>query len=60
MRSALIMLLFVAGRFHAFEIAHNLDRNSTGRKVRQFKTVLLQRLERVRAKIEAHLPRLNL
>ncbi|MBA0771153.1 hypothetical protein Gotri_019667 [Gossypium trilobum] len=33
-------------RFHAFEIAHNLDRNSTGRKVRQFKTVLLQRLER--------------
>ncbi|PPR85201.1 hypothetical protein GOBAR_AA35494 [Gossypium barbadense] len=33
-------------RFHAFEIAHNLDRNSTGRKVRQFKTMLLQRLER--------------
>lgn len=51
MRSALIILLFWAGRFHAFEIAHNLDRNSTGRKVRQFKTVLLQRLERVRAKI---------
>ncbi|KAE8668878.1 hypothetical protein F3Y22_tig00112285pilonHSYRG00624 [Hibiscus syriacus] len=34
------------GRFHAFEIAHSLDRNSKGRKVRQFKTLLLQRLER--------------
>ncbi|OMO74625.1 hypothetical protein CCACVL1_16570 [Corchorus capsularis] len=33
-------------RFHAFEIAHNLDRNSTGRGVRQFKTLLLERLER--------------
>ncbi|KAL5736702.1 hypothetical protein ACOSQ2_031490 [Xanthoceras sorbifolium] len=32
-------------RFHAFEIAHNKDRNSTGRGVRQFKTSLLQRLE---------------
>ncbi|CAN8259363.1 unnamed protein product [Cochlearia groenlandica] len=32
-------------RFHAFEIAHHLDRNSTGRGVRQFKTSLLQRLE---------------
>ncbi|KAJ4726559.1 Callose synthase-like protein [Melia azedarach] len=32
-------------RFHAFEIAHNLDRNSTGRGVRQFKTSLLRRLE---------------
>ncbi|KAJ0046231.1 hypothetical protein Pint_04895 [Pistacia integerrima] len=32
-------------RFHAFEIAHNMDRNSTGRGVRQFKTSLLQRLE---------------
>ncbi|KAM7270304.1 hypothetical protein ACFE04_029518 [Oxalis oulophora] len=32
-------------RFHAFEIAHNLDRNSTGRGLRQFKTSLLQRLE---------------
>ncbi|KAK4355329.1 hypothetical protein RND71_024300 [Anisodus tanguticus] len=30
-------------RFHAFEVAHNLDRN--GRGVRQFKTALLQRLE---------------
>ncbi|XVF79206.1 hypothetical protein PTKIN_Ptkin14bG0201900 [Pterospermum kingtungense] len=33
-------------RFHAFEIAHNLDHNSTGRGVRQFKTSLLERLER--------------
>ncbi|XP_022717420.1 putative callose synthase 8 isoform X2 [Durio zibethinus] len=33
-------------RFHAFEIAHNMDRNSTGRGVRQFKTLLLERLER--------------
>ncbi|CAN1782797.1 Putative callose synthase 8 [Linum perenne] len=34
-----------AGRFHAFEVAHNMDHNSTGRGVRQFKTSLLQRLE---------------
>ncbi|CAK9325304.1 unnamed protein product [Citrullus colocynthis] len=32
-------------RFHAFVIAHNLDRNSNGRGVRQLKTALLQRLE---------------
>ncbi|GAV78689.1 Glucan_synthase domain-containing protein/FKS1_dom1 domain-containing protein [Cephalotus follicularis] len=32
-------------RFHAFEVAHNMDRNSAGRGVRQFKTSLLQRLE---------------
>ncbi|XP_062011839.1 putative callose synthase 8 isoform X2 [Rosa rugosa] len=32
-------------RFHAFEIAHNMDRHSNGRGVRQFKTTLLQRLE---------------
>ncbi|PIN16654.1 1,3-beta-glucan synthase/callose synthase catalytic subunit [Handroanthus impetiginosus] len=32
-------------RFHAFEVAHDKDRNSTGRGVRQFKTSLLQRLE---------------
>ncbi|KMS98256.1 hypothetical protein BVRB_4g094050 [Beta vulgaris subsp. vulgaris] len=32
-------------RFHAFERAHNMDKSSKGRGVRQFKTSLLQRLE---------------
>ncbi|KAM4105424.1 hypothetical protein ACJW30_06G231400 [Castanea mollissima] len=32
-------------RFHAFEKAHYMDQNSTGRGVRQFKTHLLHRLE---------------
>jgi callose synthase len=36
------------GRFHAFENAHNLDPNSTGRGVKQFKTYLLHRLEKVK------------
>lgn len=43
---------FSLGRFHAFVIAHNLDRHSNGRGVRQLKTALLQRLEQVVNEIE--------
>ncbi|XP_078159510.1 callose synthase 7-like isoform X1 [Carex rostrata] len=44
-------------RFHAFEKAHKLDANSTGRGVKQFKTYLLHRLEKDEKETEPTLAR---
>ncbi|KVH97549.1 1,3-beta-glucan synthase subunit FKS1-like, domain-1 [Cynara cardunculus var. scolymus] len=42
-------------RFHAFENVHRMDRKSTGRGVRQFKTYLLHRLKKEEEEIKPRL-----
>ena len=42
------ILSCVTGRFYAFDRAHSVDPASTYRGVRQFKTALLHKLEKVR------------
>ncbi|CAL9052134.1 unnamed protein product [Musa banksii] len=44
-------------RFHAFEMAHNLDPKSDKRGVRQFKTYLLHRLEKDEEEVKPQLAR---